>query len=98
MTVDRGIELARFRLKPGVGEAQACAAHRRAVSRFLSRQRGWCTEVMVRLEDGIYADILTAESQTRAQEICAMWLGQEDCEAFLALIEPLDMSFGQVVA
>lgn len=94
---DMGIEIGRFRLKQGVSEDQARAAHEKAISRFLSRQSGWHAEYMVRFEEGLYADILEAKSRERAQEICAMWIGQEDCEAFLALIEPLDMSFGSVL-
>jgi hypothetical protein len=98
MQLDSGIEIGRFRLKPGVSENQARAAHETAVSRFLSRQSGWRAEYMVRFDEGIYADILVAGSREQAQEICAMWIGQEDCEAFLAMIEPLDMSFGSVLA
>lgn len=92
-----GIEVGRFRLKPGVAEEDMRAAHARMVERHLSRQPGWLGQRLVRLEGGTFLDIAFADSRTRAIAICNAWQGNAECEAFLALIEPDSMEFGELV-
>lgn len=93
-----GIEIGRFRLKPGIDEATARAAHREAVHGFISHQPGWVAQHMLRLADGTYVDFLVASSQARAKEICAMWHGQPACEAFVAMVDVVEMVFGDAMA
>jgi hypothetical protein len=45
----------------------------------------------------VFADLAFADSRSRAEGICAGWLGQADCDAFLALIEPVSVEFGTVL-
>ena len=92
-----GMEIGRFRLKPGVAEADMRAAHARMVERHLSRRPGWLGQRLLRLDGGTFLDIAVADSRTRAVAICESWQGNADCEAFLSLIEPESMEFGELV-
>lgn len=89
-----GVELGQFRLRPGFSEDELRSAHARMVERHLSQQSGWRGQRLAKLEDGIWLDLAFAQSQETAQAICASWSGNEDCEAFLAMIEPVSMQFG----
>ncbi len=92
-----GVEISFFRLKRGVTEFQARTAHAKAVDGFLSRQQGWITEHFVQFDDGLYLDLLLAESRERAEAICGLWHHHPDCTAFVALVEDVDMKFGRVI-
>jgi hypothetical protein len=92
-----GIELGRFRLKPGVSEEQMRGVYRAMVDRYLTKQPGWRRQHLVKLTDGAYMDVAFAESRERAEAICATWHDNELCQAFLALIEPEYMRFGTLL-
>jgi heme-degrading monooxygenase HmoA len=92
-----GVELGFFRLKVGVTEAQARAAHFKAVDGYLSKQPGWIAEYFVRFDGGLYLDLLLAESRERAEAICGLWRNHPDCLDFVSLIEDVDMSFGSAI-
>lgn len=92
-----GIEVGFFRLKPDVSEAQARAAHAKAIESHLSRQPGWIAEYFVRFDEGLYLDLLLAESRPRAEAICRLWYDHPDCRAFVALVQDVDMKFGQAI-
>lgn len=92
-----GVEVGRFRLKPGIEESEMRHAYDAMVASFLSLQPGWCRQHLLKLDDGSYIDLAVADTPARAQAICAGWQGQPDCDAFLALIEPLDLTFGSVL-
>ncbi len=89
-----GIEIGRFRLRAGVTEAMLREAHEWMVGRHLSRLPGWRGQRLARLDGDIWLDIAFAESDDKARAICASWTGNRECEAFLALIEPISMEFG----
>lgn len=93
----QGIELGRFRLKPGTDEAQMRAAYDRMVARHLSQLPGWRGQQLIRLQDGSFVDLALADSQDRAMAICETWHGNADCQAFLALIDPISMEFGRAI-
>lgn len=92
-----GIELGRFRLKPGVEEASMRAAHAAMVSRHLARQPGWRRQHLVTLQDGTFVDLAFASDRDRAEAICAGWIGNAECDRFLSMIEPVSMEFGTIV-
>jgi hypothetical protein len=96
MQTGDGVELGRFRLRQGVTEEALRAAHAQMIENHLSRQAGCRGQRLLRLQDGSWLDIAFAETETAAQSICASWSGNSDCEAFLALIEPVSMEFGSV--
>jgi hypothetical protein len=92
-----GVEVAFFRLKPGVTETQAHTAHQKAVRDILSAQPGWIAEYFVRFDDCLYLDLLLAESRERAEALCRLWYDHPDCLAFANLVEVVDMKFGGVI-
>lgn len=96
-TSGNGIELGRFRLKPGISEQAMREAYAAMVSKHLSHQSGWHGQHLVKLADGTFVDLAFADNQTIATEICASWQGNSDCDAFLALIEPISIEFGTIL-
>jgi hypothetical protein len=97
MAAAEGMEIGRFHLKPGVSEDDMRKAHEHMVARHLSRLPGWRGQRLVRLQDGSFLDLAFADSQESAIRICDSWQGNPDCAAFLALIEPAGIEFGQVI-
>lgn len=89
-----GVEIGRFRLRPGVTEAALRAAHARMITQHLAGQPGWRGQRLVQLQDGTWLDLALAESAAAARAICDSWAASPDCAAFLALIEPISMDFG----
>ena len=94
---ESGVEIGRFRLKPGVNEADMRNAHATMVERHLAAQTGWRRQHLIKLDDGVFLDLAFADTRIGAETICASWSGQADCDAFLALIEPESMEFGAVL-
>ncbi len=92
-----GLEIGRFRLKPGVTEADMRKVYEAMAERHLAAQTGWRRQHLIKLDDGVFLDLAFADARVRAQTICASWSGQADCDAFLALIEPESMEFGTVL-
>jgi hypothetical protein len=92
-----GVEVGFFRLKVGVTETQARAAHAKAVDGYLSKQPGWIAEYFVRFDGGLYLDLLLAESRERAEAICGLWRDHPDCLDFVSLVEDVDMKFGSAI-
>ena len=96
MQAGEGMELGRFRLRPGVTEEKLREAHAQMIERHLSRQAGWRGQRLAKLEDGSWFDMAFAATPDHARAICESWAGNADCSAFLALIEPISMEFGQI--
>lgn len=91
-----GVELGWFRLRPGIEEEAMRTAHARMVASHLSRQPGWRGQRLLRLQDETWIDLAFADSTATAESICASWADNADCQAFLAMIEPINMAFGAV--
>lgn len=91
-----GFELGRFRLREYVSEDDMRHAHLEMVTRYLGQQPGWRGQYLLTFDDGTFADLAFADSRNRAEAICNTWNGQKDCEAFLALIEPIGIEFGSL--
>lgn len=92
-----GLEIGRFRLKPGVGEQEMRAAYDAMLAGHLASQPGWRRQHLVRLKDGTFVDLAFAEDEARSEAICATWVGTPECDRFLALIEPESMEFGTLI-
>nr|WP_295375278.1 hypothetical protein [Pseudoxanthomonas sp.] len=97
MVPGHGVEIGHFRLKPGIDESTMRQAYSAMVETHLSGQPGWCRQHLIKLEDGSFIDLALADSRERSQALCAGWQGQPSCEAFLALIEPASMRFGELL-
>ncbi len=89
-----GVEVSFFLLRPGVPEAEARAAHAKAVDGYLSHQPGWIAEHFVTFDGGLYLDLLLAETRERAEAICGLWRDHPDCQHFVSLVQDVDMKFG----
>lgn len=96
MQPGEGVEIGLFRLRERYTKDALRAAHSAMIANHLSLQPGWRGQRLVRLNDGTWADLAFAETPAAAERICASWAGQADCEAFLAMIEPVSMNFGAV--
>ncbi|OQP86862.1 hypothetical protein BTR14_07905 [Rhizobium rhizosphaerae] len=94
---ESGMEIGRFRLRPGVDEAVMRKAYATMVASHLAVQPGWRRQHLIKLDDGVFLDLAFADTRLRAETICSSWHGQADCDAFLALIEPESMEFGTVL-
>lgn len=94
---EKGFEIGRFRLKPGTTESTLMAACRQMEAYHLQRQEGFIDHQVIRLDDGLYLDLVVAQSRDAAERICGSWIGQSHCEAFLALIEPESIQFGTIL-
>ncbi|VDC33956.1 hypothetical protein [Pseudogemmobacter humi] len=92
-----GVEIGRFRLKPGVNEGDMRKAHAAMVENYLASQTGWRRQHLIKLDEGVFLDLAFADTRVSAETICSSWSGQADCDAFLALIEPEGMEFGTVL-
>lgn len=93
-----GIELGRFRLRDGLDAAEMQRAHDTMVRGYLSQQDGWRGQFLVDLGQGAYMDVALAVTPERAEGICASWLGNPLCEAFLAFVAHPNMAFGKIAA
>lgn len=91
-----GIEIGRFRLKPGIHESEMRKVYSQMVESYLAFQPGWKSQHLVSLGNGIFVDLVFAETQLSAKAICASWQGQAVCDAFLEIIEPESMEFGSL--
>ncbi|MEN2746773.1 hypothetical protein [Sphingomonas sp. T9W2] len=92
-----GIGLGRFRLKSGVKESSMRAAYAAMIVRHLKHQPGWRRQHLVKLQDGTFIDLAFARDQDHAEAICAVWIGNVDCEHSLSMIEPVSMEFGTII-
>lgn len=97
VTAGNGIELGRFRLKSGISEHAMREAYAGMVSNHLTHQPGWQRQHLVKLADGTFVDLAFADNETTATEICTSWQGNADCDAFLALVDPISMEFGTIL-
>ncbi|WP_219115787.1 hypothetical protein [Janthinobacterium sp. UMAB-56] len=96
-SVEKGFEIGHFRLKPGTTESALMAACKQMEVKHLQQQEGFISHQLVRLDDGLYLDLVVALSRSAAERICGSWIGQPECEAFLALIEAESIQFGTML-
>ncbi|MCG8383036.1 MAG: hypothetical protein MJA28_12640 [Gammaproteobacteria bacterium] len=91
----RGVELAFFRLKRDVNEAQLLALSEQVNNMFLTNQEGLLARFLLRGNAGLYVDMTFATTQARAEEICQLWLSHAAAKAYLKLLDErsVDMSF-----
>ncbi|CAI1629112.1 hypothetical protein [Serratia plymuthica] len=96
MKTGHGIEIGRFRLKPGIHESDMRNVYNRMVENHLALQPGWKSQHLVSLGNGVFVDLAFADDRQHAEAICASWQGQAVCDAFLDMIEPESMEFGSL--
>ena len=83
-----GCEFATFRAADGVTPDQLLAASQRVRQQFLLLQPGFVEHALLQGDDGLWADVVLADSRTNAEAICQRFMQNEACLAYLALIAP----------
>ncbi|MBP7580934.1 MAG: hypothetical protein KA757_07980 [Vogesella sp.] len=83
-----GCEFATFRAADGVKPEQLLAASQRMRQQFLQLQHGFIDNALLQGDDGLWADVVLADSRASAEAICQLFMQNEACLAYLALIAP----------
>ena len=91
------IEIGMFKLKQGVQLEDVLHAYQNMIKHFLSNQTDWQAQSLILLENDTLIDIAWAKNIEASKHICSLWEKNEECLAFLELIEPLSMQFGKVI-
>ncbi|MFC0133012.1 hypothetical protein CR105_25405 [Massilia eurypsychrophila] len=82
-----GLEFATFRLREGIGEDALLAACDKVDREFLQTETGIFGHLLLKGADGVYADVTFADTQARAQQVCAKWLEQAVALEYIALFD-----------
>lgn len=85
-----GMEFSTFKLKPGVSETDLFTAIDQMVEGLYANEEGFLGHALLRGKDDLYVDVVFADSQSRAAELCGKWGNgpfAPDCLAYLAKIE-----------
>lgn len=90
-----GVEIAFFKLKEGVTEADLVMLSHRVEAEFLAQQPELVAHCLLKGADGIFADIVMATSQVKAEEYCLQWLTHPVALEYLELIDQtsVEMTF-----
>lgn len=83
-----GCEFATFRAADGVIPEQLLAASQRMRQQFLLLQPGFIDHALLQGDDGLWADVVLADSRASAEAICQRFMQNAACQAYLALIAP----------
>ena len=82
-----GLEFATFRLLDGIGEDALLAACDKVDREFLQAEPGIFGHVLLRGLNGVYADVAFADTQARAEQVCAKWLDKAVALKYIALFD-----------
>lgn len=90
-----GFEFALFKLRDGVDERQLLEQSLALEEHFLAGQPGLLSRFLLKGKDGLYADVVIADTQNRAEEICQQWMSNRFALEYLELLDhdSVDMSF-----
>lgn len=90
MTKAPYVQLAAMRLRQGVDERTLIEASDAFERDFVRKQSGVVKRVLLRNEDGSYADLVFFESKDAAARVAAAEMSSEACQRLFALMEPPD--------
>lgn len=82
-----GIEFSIFRAKPEVSSEQLVVACQRMEKDFLRSEEGFIRHVLLKGDNGSWADVLFTKSKEDAERICRNFMGNSACLEYLQLIE-----------
>lgn len=90
-----GVEIAIFRLKDNASEQDVITLSNKIDEEFLSQFDDLYAHFLLKGADGLYADVVLASSQQKAEEICALWNDNELTTKYIEKIDPesVNMSF-----
>jgi hypothetical protein len=94
-----GLEFATFRLLEGVSQETLLEASRKVDCEFLRFEEGIFGHVLLRGHDGIYADLVFADTQARAQEVCTKWMENAVALQYIKLLDDksVNMTFWEPI-
>lgn len=82
-----GIEFSIFRAKPEVSSEQLVASCQRMENDFLRSEEGFIQHVLLKGDNGLWADVVFTKSKADAERICKNFMGNSACLEHLQLIE-----------
>ena len=82
-----GCEWGTFKNKAGVTDSELMLACEKMRSHFLNYQEGFIQHVLLKGEDGLWADHVFAKTQEDARRICDAFSQDANCLDYLALID-----------
>lgn len=82
-----GCEFATFQPKDGVTAEQLVAICHRLESEFLSHEKGFIAHMLLQGNNGLYADMVLADTQDDARRICAAYPNHAICHEHLQMID-----------
>ncbi len=90
-----GMEFGTFKLREGISEVEMLKAAQVADENFLSNEEGFLGHVVLKGQDGLYADVAFATTQEKAEEVCSKWMENEYTMKYIEVIDPesVNMSF-----
>lgn len=81
------IELASFRLKPGVTHEQLLEASAAMNDGFLAKQPGWLSRQLLHVKDNHYMDLVSCNTYDDAQKAIQGANNFEEASAYFALMD-----------
>lgn len=82
-----GIEFSIFCAKPEVSSEQLVVACKKMETDFLQSEEGFIQHVLLKGDNGAWADVVFTKSREDAERICRNFMGNPACLAYLQLIE-----------
>ncbi|GAB3119486.1 hypothetical protein [Novispirillum itersonii] len=86
--VAHAVELSTFRARAGVSPAEIETAYTRIRQEYMPRQPGVIRHDWFCRADGVWVDLLVADSLAAAHQACAGWFDHPATQALMALMEP----------
>ncbi len=82
------VELAQFKTKSGVSDAEVLAASQDANDGFLAKQKGYISRELLKSGDGEWIDIVRWETMEDAQKAMQDFMGNPSTKRFGETIDP----------
>jgi len=82
------IELAQFKTKSGVTDAEVLAASQEAHDRFLAKQKGYVSRELLKSSEDEWVDIVHWETMEDAQTAMNSFIGHPSTKKFGEVIDP----------
>lgn len=86
--VTHAVELATFRARTGVSPAEIETAYAQIRQDYMPQHPGVISHDWFCRADGVWVDLLVADSLETAHQACAGWFDHPATQALLALMEP----------
>jgi heme-degrading monooxygenase HmoA len=82
------IELAQFKTKSGVNDAEVLGASQEAHDGFLAKQKGYISRELLKSSEGEWIDIVHWETIEDAQTAMNSFMGHHSTKRFAEIVDP----------